>query len=210
MHKLSSRHQAFLAMTAAVSLALGAASTAQAQTTPERKTVELVDAKGGAQSVTVVGEITQVDAAQRVVSIKGPRGNIADLRVDPKVKNLDQVKVGDRVRLTYRVGVALALLKGGDEIRQRVESEGSTAAAPGEKPGGMAVSVTTIVANVVSIDRKKNIATLKGPSGNLVDVRVRDPKVLKEVKVGDQVAARVTESLAVEVRPAPAKAAPKK
>jgi hypothetical protein len=210
MQQLSIRRQTLLALTAALSLGWGAVGTAHAQATPERKTVELADAKGGAQSVTVVGEITQVDAASRVVSIKGPRGQVADLRVDPRVKNLDQVKVGDRVRLTYRVGVALALLKGGDEIRQRVETEGAASAAPGEKPGAVAVAVTTVVANVESINRKKSIVTLKGPSGNLVDVHVRDAKTIAGVKVGDQVAARVTESLAVDVRPAPAKASSKK
>ncbi|HYP84250.1 hypothetical protein [Variovorax sp.] len=203
MRKLSTRHGALVAAASALTLSLGAIATqAQAASPPAHKTVELADAKGGVQTVTVVGEITQVDVAQRVVSIKGPRGNIADLRVDPAVKNLAQVKVGDRVQLTYRVGVALALLKGGDEIRQRVETEGGAVAAPGEKPGAAAVAVTTVVANVEAVDKKKNIVTLKGPQGNLVDVVVRDAQAIKDVKVGDQVAARVTESLAVQVKPA--------
>jgi hypothetical protein len=188
------------------SLVLGTlAGNAAAQDAPPRKTVELADAKGGGAEVSVVGEITAIDAANRVVSIKGPKGNINDLRVDPSIRNLEQVKVGDRVRMTYRVGVALALLKGGDGIREKVESESAVRSAQGAKPGGMVMKTTTLVANVEKIDRKKQIVTLKGPEGNVVDVRVRDAKVLKEVKVGDQVGAAVTESVAVRVTPAPAK-----
>ena len=112
---------------------------AAAQDTPPRKTVELADAKGGGTMVSVVGEVTAVDVANRVVSIKGPKGNITDLRVDPRARNLEQVKVGDRVRLTYRVGVALALLKGGDGIREKVESESAARTAAGDKPGAAVI-----------------------------------------------------------------------
>ena len=136
------------------------------------------------------------------MTLKGPKGNIADLRVDERARNLEQVKPGDRVRLTYRVGVALALLKGGDGIREKVESESTARTAAGDKPGGAAMKTTTVVANVEEVNLQRQIVTLKGPEGKVVDVKVRDPKVLKEVKVGDQVAASVTESVVLRVRPA--------
>ena len=164
----------------------------------------MADAEGGGVVVSVVGEIVAVDAANRIVSIKGPKGNVSEMLVDERVRNLDKVKVGDRVRLTYRVGVALALLKGGDEIRQRVETEGAAVAAPGEKPGAVATNVTTVVANVEAVNQKRKVVTLKGPEGKVVDVQVKDPELLKDVKVGDQVGARVTESVAVRVTPAKA------
>jgi hypothetical protein len=63
------------------------------------------------------------------------------------------------------------------------------------------VKTTTVLANVEAVDQKKKIVTLKGPEGKVVDVKVRDAKVLKDVKVGDQVAANITESVAVRVQP---------
>jgi hypothetical protein len=197
------RRQALLAACAVLTLCAG---TAGAQTPPERKTIEIDDARGRAAVLSVTGEITAVDVANRIVSIKGPKGNINDLRVDPAVRNLEQVKVGDRVRLSYRVGLALALVKGGDGIRERVETESAAVAAKGARPGGVATARTTIVANVFAVDRKKSIATLRGPSGQMVDVHVRDPQVLREVKVGDQVVASITESVALSVTPAAKKA----
>lgn len=196
------QRQALIAACAAVTLFAG---TASAQTPPERRNISVEDARGGSAVLSVTGEVTAIDVQNRIVSIKGPRGNINDLRVDPAARNLDQVKVGDRVRLSYRIGVALALVKGGDGIRERVETESAAVAAKGARPGGVATTRTTIVANVFSIDHKKHIVTLRGPSGQLTDVTVRDPQVFKEVKVGDQVVANITESVALSVRPAPAK-----
>jgi len=55
------------------------------------------------------------------------------------------------------------------------------------------------------VDAKRGVATLRGPSGDFVDVKVRDPKILHEVKAGDQVVASFTESVALRVQPASAK-----
>ena len=196
--------QSLVALSAVV--ALGAMALQPAHAQDKAQTIKVADAEGGGIVVSAVGEIVAVDAANRIVSIKGPKGNISDMLVDERVRNLDKVKVGDRVKLTYRVGVALALLKGGDGIREKVESEGAARAADGAKPGGVLVKTTTVVANVEAVNQKKKIVTLKGPEGKVVDVQVKDPQVLKDVKVGDQVAAKITESVAVRVTPAKAKA----
>ena len=197
--------QSLVALSAVV--ALGAMALQPAHAQDKAQTIKVADAEGGGIVVSAVGEIVAVDAANRIVSIKGPKGNISDMLVDERVRNLDKVKVGDRVKLTYRVGVALALLKGGDGIREKVESEGAARAAEGAaKPGGVVVKSTTVVANVEAVNQKRKIVTLKGPEGKVVDVQVKDPQVLKDVKVGDQVGARITESVAVRVTPAKAKA----
>jgi len=158
-----------------------------------------------AQKRRITATVEAIDVAKREVTLKGPKGKVVPLSVSPDVRNLEQVKVGDRVRLSYRIGVAVALVKGGDGIRERVETDAAAVAQKGARPGGVAVNRTTIVANVFSLNRKKNIVTLRGVSGQLVDVHVRDPKALQDVKVGDQVVANITESVALRVTPAPAK-----
>jgi len=189
---MSTQRQVLIAACAAIVLGSGVGLVG-AQT-PAKKALELEDARGGSTIVSVVGEVTAVDVANRIVSIKGPRGNIGEMKVDPSVKNLDKVKVGDRARVSYRVALALALMKGGDGIRERVETDSSA------MPGAAATKRTTIVANVESVNAKRGIATLRGPDGNFVDVKVREPKLLHDVKVGDQVIASVTETVAVRVQ----------
>lgn len=199
---MKTRKHILLALVAACSLACGGVAHAQAASEP-------VMADGGTHVVKlkVKGEVVGVDRAARTVDIKGPRGEVATYTVDPAVKNFDQLKVGDTVSLNYRAAVALALAKGGSDIREKVESQSVATAAPGDKPGMTAEKRTTIVANVEKVDRKRKVATLKGPSGRVVDVQVNDPELLKDLKVGDQVVANVTESVAVSVHPAKPKQA---
>ena len=132
-----------------LSIAAGAALTlsaglAGAQTEPARRSVELSDARGGEAVLNVTGEVTAVDAQRRIVSIKGPRGNINDLLVDPAVRNLDQVKVGDRVRLSYRVGVATWRLRSSAKTLATMVVRRAMA-APGRAPfsATAAASVST-------------------------------------------------------------------
>ena len=61
-------------------------------------------AKPGAKRervVTLTGTVEAVDLANRVVTIKGSKGKVVDLKVGDQAKNLDQVKVGDKVVAKY-------------------------------------------------------------------------------------------------------------
>lgn len=60
------------------------------------------------REVTVTGTITAVDKKAQTVTIKGPRGNQETVKVkDPK--NLEGVKAGDMVELTYAQALAVSL-----------------------------------------------------------------------------------------------------
>jgi hypothetical protein len=56
------------------------------------------------------------------------------------------------------------------------------------------------VVNIEAIDSKKNVATLKGPEGRIVNVKIQDPKKWESAKVGDKLRITYTEALAVEVK----------
>ena len=79
-------------------------------------------------------------------------------------------------------------------------------AKPGERPAVAAGREITILADVVGVDPKKSIISLKGPRGNVVDLKVQNPDHVKVVKKGDQVEAVYAVAVAVAVTPAPASA----
>ena len=193
--------QALIAACAALTLCAG---TASAQTEPARKTIELEDARGGSAVLSVTGEITAVDVANRIVSIKGPKGNISDLRVDPAVRNLEQVKVGDRVSVRYLEALTLTLKKDGKALPSSTKASDAARAKEGERPGGVVAEQVTVTAEVTAVDAKTGIVTLKGPK-QVVDLHVQDPEQLKLIKVGDQIEAVYTQALAVSLEPAAAK-----
>ena len=161
-----------------------------------------------ANVVKLTAAVEAVDAANRTVTLKGPRGKVVTLPVGQDVKNFDQIKVGDQVVVRYVEALTLELKKGGTEMRQRTERDATAAAKPGERPAGAAAREVHVIADVIAVDPKKQIVTLRGPN-RVVDLKVKDPKQFKLVKVGDQVEATYTEALAISVEPAPKPAAKK-
>ena len=77
-----------------VSLLAGGCATDQEKPTVERSWVE-----------TITATVEALDLANRMVTLRGPQGNVVSLRVDESVKNLPQVKVGDQVVANYYVSL---------------------------------------------------------------------------------------------------------
>jgi hypothetical protein len=187
----------------AVSLMLAAAMLVPGHATAQAPKVEAMKAK--AIDVSVTGTITAINAADRTVTVKGPKGRSHTFIAGPEVKNFGSMKVGDEVDVDYQAAVAIALAKG-SVGREKVETEVKERAPAGASPGMAAARVTTIVAKVENVDRKRSTATLQGPEGRYVVVKVKDPKIMAEVKAGDEVYIAFYEAAAVAVRPAKAKA----
>jgi Cu/Ag efflux protein CusF len=62
------------------------------------------------QEVTVTATITAINKTAQTVTIKGPKGNTETIKAkDPK--NLDLIKVGDLVEITYARALAVSLDK---------------------------------------------------------------------------------------------------
>ena len=192
--------------TVIAALALVASLAVVAQEKPKAGSESAVVTSPGkgaaARLTTITASVEAVDAANRTVTLKGPRGNVHTLPVGPQVKNFDKIKVGDRVAVRYYEALSLELKKGGSGIRERSEREGTAQAKPGEQPAAAAARQVTVVADVVGVDAKRQVVTLRGPK-RTVELKVRDPEQIKRVKVGDQVEATYTEALAVSVEPAP-------
>lgn len=154
-----------------------------------------------ARAVTVKATVEAIDVANRQVTLKGPRGNVFPLAVDPAVRNLEQVKVGDVVAVRYMEALSLTLKKDGKELRSSAASGDAGRAPAGQRPAAAAARQVEVTADVIAVNPKTQTITLKGPK-HTVDLRVPDKGQFKLVKVGDQVQAEYTEALAVSVEPA--------
>ena len=154
-----------------------------------------------AQTVKVTATITAIDAATRDVTLKGPQGREVVVTAGPEVRNFAQMKVGDKVDVEYAEALTLELKKGGGMPVAKTETAGAARAKPGEQPAGMVGRQVTVVADVVAVDKDKQMVTLKGPK-QTVDLKVRDPKQLALIAKGDQVEAVYTQAVAVVVSPA--------
>jgi len=174
----------------------GDTSAATMQTSPGKATLR--------HERQIVATVEEVDAAKRHVTLKGPNGHVVPLTVGPEVRNLDQVKVGDKVRVRYAEALSLTLKKDGKEVPSAKSASEMMRAPVGATPGGAVGEQVTVIADVIAVDTKTHQVTLKGPN-RTVDMYVEDPAQLKLIKVGDQVEAVYTQAVAVTVEPVAAK-----
>ena len=171
----------------------GEAAPKSTASTPKPKTVK-------ERVVTKTATVEAIDLKNRVLTLKDKDGNVGDLKVSEKVKNLPQVKVGDQVTAKFYESVAIELADPGTPVQAGTAKTVSKAEL-GEKPAGGEVHVTSVVASIVAIDAEKNVATLKGPEGKTVNVKIQDPKKWQSAKVGDNVRITYIEGLAINVKP---------
>jgi antitoxin (DNA-binding transcriptional repressor) of toxin-antitoxin stability system len=174
-----------------------AAATADKAPAPKPKSKRTAVTKE--RTTTVTATVQALDLKKRVVTLKGPKGNIFDITVGPQAKNLDQVKVGDEVVITYYESIAYRLLKPGEATVPTTQTDVVETAKKGAKPAGVAGSQTTLTATIEALDLKAQTATLKRPDGKSFTVKAQDPKNLEAVKVGDEVVITYTEALAISV-----------
>jgi len=178
---------------------------------PQRSTV-VASEPGKAVAVSVVeatATVVAINTATRTVTLKGADGRLVDVVCGDEVKNFAQISVGDNVKVSYQEALTLELKK----TRAPLAASGTTSevrAEPGARPAGAVGREITVLADVVAVDPKKSTISLKGPAGNVVELKVRNQDHFKVVKKGDQVEAVYSEALAVAVTPVPKPEAKKK
>ena len=156
-------------------------------------------------TIEVTANITAIDKAARMVTLKGPKRTVEIVAGDD-VKNFDQLKVGDNVTVKFVEALTLELKK--TTVKPDIKADvAAVRATPGAKPGGAVGRQITIIAEVVMVDTENSIIALKGPQGRVVELPVQNKDQFKVVKKGDQVEVVYTEAVALAVTPAAAKPA---
>ena len=158
-----------------------------------------------AEQAKITATVEAIDVQQRRVILRGPKGKAIALTVGPDVRNLDQVKVGDRVVVRYVRPDADPAEERNQSARQNRNRGRGALAGQTKMSGGAVGQQVEVIADVIAVNAKTHMVTLRGPQQQ-VDLKVRDAKQLQMVKVGDEVKAVYTEALALSVEPmAPAK-----
>jgi len=151
------------------------------------------------QTEKATATVMALNQVTREVTLKAENGEVFDFVAGPQVRNLAQVHVGDVVMVEYTESLAIEVRRADGTQPTLTVTGDASRAAPGEKPAGMVKGTVTASAVVMAIDRANNRVTLKGPSGNLRLIQVKDPKKLENVNVGDMVYATYTESVGISV-----------
>jgi Cu/Ag efflux protein CusF len=171
-----------------------ATQPASAQPSVQREKVEEL-------SATVVS----VDPATRMIGLQGEDGSSASFAVGDEVKNFKQIRVGDKVVVSYYRGIAAELQPKGTPLSKKVDQlDIATGAQPGSKPGAGAGSAVRGTVVIEKVDTKANTVTFRRPDGLSRTLPVESPEgreFLTKIKKGDQVEVLYIEAVAIEVRP---------
>jgi len=193
----------FTAIALTFAALIGGTSTLMAQTKP-------VDTAGSKPMVIDAaitdnryqlyeGEVLKTDPKTRTITFKNKEGE-SKFVAGPEITNFAQIKKGDRVNVSYETAVAIELIKTKSTgIRSKVETSTVTNSKPNEKPSEVIANTTTIIADIVGVDRDKKLVSVKGPSGNITTVTVKNPALLADVAVGEQVKVVYFDAMAASI-----------
>jgi hypothetical protein len=190
--------------TTAIAFALAAAfgAAANAQTTDATVTKTLGGIKAHANT-KMYATVLSINTDTREVLLMDQNGKLHNITVGDDVRNLGQVRVGDKINIEYTEAVSIKLKKHGTSLPAASVEDAAIRAPAGAKPGAAVGRQVTALATVVAVNDKDQKVTLRGPMGNEEKVSVTDPEQLKNIKAGDKVEATYTEALAVSVESTP-------
>ena len=145
------------------------------------------------------GDVTNVDKKTRTITFKNKEGE-SKFVAGPEIVNFAQIKKGDHLNVSYELAVAIELIKTkSNGIRSKVETESVTSSKAGEKPAEKITNTTTVIADIVAVDRDKKLVSVKGPSGKVTTVFVKNPALLNDVAVGEQVKVVYSDAMAASI-----------
>jgi Cu/Ag efflux protein CusF len=161
---------------------------------------------GEAQLIEVTATVEDIDVEKRLITVKGPKGGVVTSQVGPEVKNLDQVKAGDKVHVKYyRAVLQKAEILEEDAKRGGTVTESAVAtAAVGEMPAGIAGREVRETVEVLLVDPYKKAIAFRGMDGKYREISVDAPHLehwLTDLKEGDKVRVVFREALAIYVAP---------
>lgn len=147
--------------------------------------------------VTASAEVIAIDPSTRNVALRMADGSEIAFQVGPQVRNLDQVRAGDSVNVSYLESVVYSLRKPGEAVPGTSIEEQAVRAKPGATPGAAVARTVFVTATVRGLDPKVPSVTLELASGEMRTIRVRDAARLQGVKPGDLVEFAFTQALAI-------------
>jgi len=150
---------------------------------------------------TVVG----LQKEKRLVSLRGADGRALTIEAGPSVRNFDQIRVGDRVVVTYFEAIGFAL-QSPDVAAAPAPQAGLVAgrAKPGERPAAAVGRFARTTVAIESVDPKTYTVTFKAADGLTRAVPVATPEgreFAKRLRPGDRVDVTWEDAVAISVEP---------
>ena len=171
--------------------------------------VAAAQSAGSADILRATVTVDAIDKAQRMVTVRDAKGNKDHFHAPPEMQRFDELKVGDKINLTYFEGIAF-------EVKKRDAAAVATTATAAEKPVGTSgtAEITrgtgplpsgaitqrrTATVLVKATDLNAQLLTVVLPSGRIARHKVQDPSLMKGIVADDKIDITYAEGLLIEV-----------
>ena len=156
------------------------------------------------RQASLTATVESVDMVTREVVLRGENGRLVTIIAGPEVRNLAQVKAGDRVVIDYTEALAVEIARPGDTRPPVASGTVAGRAEPGQRPGAAAGQMVRVRVRIDAVDTDAWTVTFTDPHGVTHTVAVRDPGArdfVRTVRLGEQVDITYSEAFAIRVEP---------
>jgi Cu/Ag efflux protein CusF len=182
-----------LALTAMLLLAFGPICATQAQSGAIDEGIDAVEV------VKATATVEKIDLEKRKVTLLLEDGKKKTYKVDSRVQNLAQVKVGDHLEMSFTEEIAIVVGKS-NETPGAASAEQVSVAPNGAKPGVVMVETSALSVQILAVDAQNHRVTLLDPDGKKKTIKVSKKVTnLDDLKVGGTVDMLMTDSTVIEI-----------
>jgi len=154
------------------------------------------------ETLEVSATVQEIYPESRLLVLEGPGGKSV-IAASQEVKNFGQIKVGDKVKVSYKAAFAAKISKSKEDPKTSVDAAAYTAPA-GSMPAAAVGQTITSTVVIESVDTSFDAVSFKRPDGLVRTIAVESPegkKFIRTLKKGDKVDVEYTEALAISVVP---------
>jgi Cu/Ag efflux protein CusF len=150
-------------------------------------------------AVTSTATIQAIDSPTRSVTLKSENGEEDTFQVGPEVKRFEELKVGDKVKMTYYESLVFELRKPGQASTPTGTTGAAARGAAGRLPAGAVAQEKRTTVTVKAIDAQIPSITVTTEDGRTVTRKIEDKKNLEGVSVGDRIDITYTQALLANI-----------
>ena len=152
-------------------------------------------------TVKATATIVAIDSTLRIVTLRTSTGEEDSLAVGPEVKRFNELKVGDRINITFVESAVVTVQPPGTAPKPSTVGAG-VSPGTGKSPSATAAAQVTTTVGVKAIDPSVPSITVSTADGRTVTRKIENKKNLEGVKVGDKLDITYTRALLVSAEPA--------
>ena len=142
--------------------------------------------------------IQAIDATTRTITLRDDKGDEDAFSVGDTVQRFDELKVGQKVNVTYYESIVFQVLKPG-ETGGGTSFEAALTRAKSALPAGTIATQDKATVTVKAVDPAVPSISVATEDGRMVTRKIENKKYLEGVKPGDRIDITFTRALVTEV-----------